>query len=599
MGYIKELLMKRKITQKITFIVFFFTLFPTIIFFVFLLHNVQKNAVNDQIGQLKTTINQDYSHLQKIIELCNMSTQVFLNSPNLLRYLERVKSGEKISITDSMEFYRDDISSLEQLVNGNPYLYQIRVYADNKEMQEMMPILYRTERLRRLSWGKEVIESGTWHYDFNDSLFPKHVRAYEEHIMSLTTLIPDHSHGRLGIIEVAIHMETAFPKLFDTNERSWSCFIDNITREQYYNKSKKNRWNPYVSTLLSKVNNKSKKDQIIVTKIAGEEVIIASKTINELDGRLVKVVSLKKIIHNVNVFRNLACLLLIITLELLIIVINIIVKTGSKRFYDVLKTLHIVQNGNLDVEVPYCGTDEIGELSEQINIMLKKIKQLVKDNIDREVLVKNSEIRALQNQINAHFIYNVLESVKMMAEVNEQYDISDAITSLGKMLRYSMKGLSKNVTVEQEIDYIKDYINLMNLRFDYEIYLSLNIPEELWQEEIPKMSLQPIVENAISHGIEQLAEDTNIYIKGIVKKEEFIIEVTDQGKGMTDEELGLLHRRIEEDIETSGGSGNGIGLKNVQDRIRIHFGEQYGIDISSMLGCYTKVSIRIPRNRRV
>jgi two-component system sensor histidine kinase YesM len=136
----------------------------------------------------------------------------------------------------------------------------------------------------------------------------------------------------------------------------------------------------------------------------------------------------------------------------------------------------------------------------------------------------------------------------------------------------------------------------MNLRFDYEIYLSLNIPDVLWEQKIPKMSLQPIVENAICHGIEDIAEDTNIYIKGIVEQNYFLIEVSDQGKGITDNQLGLLRRNIEGEVETSGGSGNGIGLKNVQDRIRINFGEEYGINVSSKLGCYTKVSVIIPRN---
>ena len=176
----------------------------------------------------------------------------------------------------------------------------------------------------------------------------------------------------------------------------------------------------------------------------------------------------------------------------------------------------------------------------------------MEDNLNRELLVKNSEIRALQNQINAHFIYNVLESIKMMAEIDEKYEISDAITALGKLLRYSMKWTSGNVTVEQEIDYIHNYLALINLRFDYEIYLSLNIPENIMIQEIPKMSLQPIVE---------------------------------------------LYQKISGEIDSAGGSGNGIGLKNVQDRIRISFGPEYGLEFSSKPGMYTKVRVRVPMNK--
>lgn len=117
-----------------------------------------------------------------------------------------------------------------------------------------------------------------------------------------------------------------------------------------------------------------------------------------------------------------------------------------------------MQKGNLDVVIENCGPDEMGELGTQINKMLRRIKRLMEDNLKREMLVKNSEIRALQNQINAHFIYNVLESIKMMAEIDEEYAISDAITSLGRLLRYSMKWVSGNVLVEQEIEELKKKI---------------------------------------------------------------------------------------------------------------------------------------------
>lgn len=108
------------------------------------------------------------------------------------------------------------------------------------------------------------------------------------------------------------------------------------------------------------------------------------------------------------------------------------------------------------------------------------------------------------------------------------------------------------------------------------------------------MSLQPIVENAIYHGIEELAEDTNIYIKGMIRDGDCVIEISDAGKGMSGEELETLRKRIDGEIEPDGGKGNGIGLKNVQDRIRMSFGTAYGISVDSKLGCYTKVTVRVP-----
>jgi two-component system sensor histidine kinase YesM len=595
MKRIKDKLNHLKIKHKLTLTVFFFAFIPIIILFIIIIHNMREGAINDQVSIVKYTMQQNYAQVQKNIDLCNMSTKVFLNNTTLIKYLERVKSKEDIDISVEREFYLNEIASMERLVNSNPYLYQIRVYVDSDTMVEMMPILYRTNRMERLQWGKEDIKSGTWEFNYTDEIFPREVMSSKRHLMSLVTNIQDYDDDNLGVIEVAIRMNDLFPGLYSTKETDWSCFIDGDNKK-YYDESSKNRWNPYIEDIFNSTNLESESDCYHVTKIAGEDVIVAYKPISELHGRLIKVVSLKNVIHKVNRFRSLYTMFLLIIMGALFFVINLIVKTMSKRFYVVYQALHEVQKGKLDVEVSVSGSDEIGELANRINIMLVKIKQLMENSVKREILVKNSEIRALQNQINTHFIYNVLESIKMMAEIKEDYDISDAITSLGKMLRYSMKGLSKNVTVKEEIDYIKNYIAIMNLRFDYEIYLSLNIPEVLWEQEIPKMSLQPIVENSICHGIENIAEDTNIYIKGITEQDYFTIEVSDQGKGIAEDQLEQLRRNIQGEMETSGGSGHGLGLKNVQDRIQINFGEDYGITISSKLGCYTKVCVKIPRS---
>lgn len=148
----------------------------------------------------------------------------------------------------------------------------------------------------------------------------------------------------------------------------------------------------------------------------------------------------------------------------------------------------------------------------------------------------------------------------MMAEIDEEYEISDAITSLGRLLRYSMKWTSKNVLLKDEMDYIRDYMALINLRYDFTVTLSTNIPEELMKQEIPKMSLQPVVENAILHGIEPLGVDSTIYIKAWMEEEDCIIEISDAGQGMTDAELKILTDRLQSKVEKAEGKG-GIGLK--------------------------------------
>ena len=222
----------------------------------------------------------------------------------------------------------------------------------------------------------------------------------------------------------------------------------------------------------------------------------------------------------------------------LFISVSMLIFKIFQRFRKLSANFNEISSTN-NMHVPEDGDDEIAMLGHQINDMVDHIEQLNKENVKKQLLMKNVEIKSLQNQINAHFMYNVLESIKMMAEIKGDYEISDAITSLGQMFRYSMKWTSGLVTLREELEYVQTYLNLLNLRFDYEIYLSLNIPEQYMDIEIPKMTLQPIVENSVYHGIEDMAEDTSIYIKvyDIVEKNILAIEVSDAGKGMDEEKL--------------------------------------------------------------
>ena len=229
-----------------------------------------------------------------------------------------------------------------------------------------------------------------------------------------------------------------------------------------------------------------------------------------------------------------------------------------------------------------------------INKMLDRIVQLMDENVNRERLVKDSQIRALQNQINAHFIYNVLESIKMTAEIEGEYGISDAVTALGKMLRYNMKWSGATVQLSEELDYVRHYLLLMNLRLDYTIELKTDVPKEFEIIEVPKMSLQPIVENAVLHGIEEIAEDAVVSIRAVREGLNCMLIIHDTGCGMDSTQLLKLQEKLKNTQSPGEGDGRGIGLKNVQERLHIAFGEMYGLEVASDPGKGTTVTMCIP-----
>ncbi len=586
-----DLFRNQKLNIKFTFIIVLFIIVPLGILASYLFYVMEKNVIDENVSYIDYTMKRNQEYTVSKIDSINMSTQFFLSDEALLEMLDRSHRSEEITVEEWLEFKDEKVSSLERLVNNNPVLYGVRVYSENDRVQEMMPILYQNERLHKQEWACDKDYLG-WNYNYTDNLFSKYTLNQERKLIGLISSIYNDDSEKIGTIEAAMTMETMFPSIYESIENEWSFFFSEDGK--YY--LDENKETPD-SILLAEIIARIPDEKEIVTEYyegGQQKLVLSYMPINELDGTLVCVKNIEDSVKNVQNIQTIFVLAMVALTALLAFVINHVVQRLLKQFYEILRSIRKVQKGDLDVVIENCGKDEMGELGIQINKMLRRIKELMEDNLKREMLVKNSEIRALQNQINAHFIYNVLESIKMMAEIEEEYEISDAVTSLGKLLRYSMKWVSGNVRVSEELEYIKNYMALINLRFDYEIYLSLNIPDLILKQEIPKMSLQPIIENAIYHGIEEMAEDSNIYMKGIIEGDDCLIEITDMGKGMSEEDVEKLRMKIAGELDSNGGSGNGIGLKNVQDRIHIAFGEKYGIEIASMLGCYTKIIVRIP-----
>lgn len=588
MKKIKKYFSELKLNRKLTITMLCLIAIPLLVFIMSFFSYTNKTRINEMVSETKARMVEDYADIQKMIESVNMSTQVIMNDRQLVELLEKLNRNEEIPAEDYVEFSKEHIALLESFINSNPYLYQIRVYANNNTFPEMMPVLYHQDRLKEASWKKSPA-SGSWQIGYEDFLKEKQ----EKKLMALTSEITDFLGTKVGILEVAVSMEDMFPRMYESGNESWVGFAGKDGEIYSSGDKEKSAWEKSKEAIVEEAK-KAGPGAYVHTKIQGKEVMIFSQPVRELSGNYILLVNTDQQIQSIVWQQGKILVIMLLLFVLLVLLIDESVSLLLRKFYDVLGVVRKIRKGNLEERIPVKGKDEMGELGIQINSMLDSIEALMQEKLDREMLIKNTEIKALQNQINAHFIYNVLECIKMMAEIDEEFEISDAVTSLGELFRYNMKWVSGNVTIQEEIAYIKNYIQLMNLRYDFTIILSIKIPEDIYEQEIPKMSLQPIVENAICHGIVEMGEDATIYIKALRKEEDFEISITDSGIGMDEKQMDILEKKIRGEIEASGGSGNGIGLKNVQDRIKIQFGDKYGLKIHSKEGCFTKVSVLLP-----
>lgn len=252
-----------------------------------------------------------------------------------------------------------------------------------------------------------------------------------------------------------------------------------------------------------------------------------------------------------------------------------------------------VQKGNFDTEELFperaLNMDETGHLHRHFRLMLERINELIRDNYAKQLAVKEAEYHALQAQMNPHFLYNTLESINWMAKMNRQTEISRTVEALGSLLRGMIGDKSPLVAVRDEMALVDDYITIQRARFGDRLRFRADIAPGLEAFRIPKLTIQPLVENAIHHGLEAMSGACLIEVTVAGEEEHLCLRVTDNGPGMARETLDTLF-----DAAKGRSKGTGIGLRNIRERVRLLFGPEYGVEVASEAGVFTAITIRVP-----
>lgn len=295
-----------------------------------------------------------------------------------------------------------------------------------------------------------------------------------------------------------------------------------------------------------------------------------------------------------------------VSIALLFIIILLIICIGwllSLSFTTPLKELQqkmtAASYGNLDIFMPCTGKDEISVVAGYFNEMIARLKELIEKNYQAELrqkellyLEKEAQLNALQQQINPHFLYNTLESIKWMAYMNGCQEICDMATALGKFFRYAITKQRTLVPLEDELENLKNYLFIQKIRYEDKFNVILDVPSELLPYKVEKLIFQPIVENAIIHGIEHMKTGGLITIRGARTGNYLCFSISDNGAGMTKEQLDALRQRFRTDgKEESGGS---VGIVNVYKRLSLYYQDDIAFEIKSAPGQGTVVSFRIP-----
>lgn len=342
---------------------------------------------------------------------------------------------------------------------------------------------------------------------------------------------------------------------------------------------------PYRSALMSMPRNQSEQ-----VDLNGQKSYVMVSETNKLGLVVVNTIPEKAIAERLSGIRNTICLITLLCMITVVAATCFSVLHLSRRTQTVIRGMKKVREGHLNTKLPVDREDELGLIALSFNQMCEDLQQYINKVYKSELKQKNAELVALQSQIKPHFLYNTLEVIRMRAISQGANDVGDMIYSLASMFRHMVKDKT-TITLNEEIESCRRYLELTRIRYRDKLQYSIDMDERLGGYNIMKLSVQPVIENYLVHGLGLDRMDNHIVIEVASDQGDLVIRVVDNGNGIEPERLQKIQQELRQPSMQEHGS---LGLKNVHERLRILYGDGYGIAVESVLAVGTTVAIRVP-----
>ncbi len=566
--------------NKTTILMVIFLIIPSIFFVSIFFSQVEDN-------EKQSIISQTQFDLQTILITAEENRNAALTILQTVSSHAQIDDllGDEYNEKNILESYSELKIDFGRITSVNPNIRNLRIYVDSAKMPESFPLFINNSRVKDEEWYQNSNEKYSvrvgYKETFSDFLSPIN--------LSLVSINQEFNflNEEKSIAEVSFTMEEFFGEVYTKN--NGDVIMISFEGEVFTNAD----LNPEKMSLYTKLIKSTDINSNDFTEkiISGTEYLISNYKSDTLGISYYIITNLTESFSSLRNMQFLLSAIILISVLIITVIFSKLSKVMFRKIYETMDIMHSHDFGDIS-KFETDSSDELGQFKEYFNRLIDKINYFVAEESRRAVIEKEMEIKALQTQINAHFLYNVLNNIEMMAIIDSNYQIADTVTALSKLLRYSMNWKSQMVTIKSEVDYIIEYTKLFNIRFDNEINLILDISDEVYSSIIPKMTIQPIVENSIKYGFENSTEDLLLRITGEVIDGDIVIGVTDTGIGMEEQTLIKVLEEIKDTNITQ--KVTGIGLQNVQERITMKYGKNYGLDIQSKHNSYTKVTIKLP-----
>ncbi|MCI8269765.1 MAG: sensor histidine kinase [Lachnospiraceae bacterium] len=503
--------------------------------------------------------------------------------------LEHIAEYQYQEYQEIVDDYRDYTAFNTMRNLYSRLLHYITIYMENDTIVENAHFQKVDKQLHAKGWYQQVLGRGggaVWQY------LPFHLD--QQHYLALTRLLRTQKAENVGVLAIYLRPER-LEEILGTRKGD-VCIV--LNQEEILMGAEGQAWYEDIRGILKNRGTGTFQEQ---TEVRGQEYLLTCIAVSSRETedifQIVSMKSYRDILRQVNGQNRRSIYVFLGSVLLSVTMIWLFSRAFSGRVNRFRRQMQKAASGDFNLEESLGGNDEISELYGYLWSMILDIQRLLaeiyQERIHAEQLYarqKEAEFKMLASQINPHFLYNTLETIRMKARVNHQPEIEELVKMLAKILRNNVRAGDRDVTLGQELDLVESYLKIQQYRFDERLEYEISTEDGLKEEKMLPLILQPIVENSIIHGLESKEGVGHIRIRARREKEDFLVIVEDDGIGISSEVL----ERIREGLNSRELNRPHIGVSNVHQRLRLKYGNGYGLVVESEEGCFTRVAVRIP-----
>lgn len=539
---------------------------------------------NQLINQMNSDVDSYIGYMENISQMILMNTDVstYLNNDYEDIESRMLAKGRIVNQFETILDIRSDITNLAIIGTNGRYLL-------NRGDEEINPYL----DVKQKEWYKKAIE-GNGKIFISSSHVQNIVNGKYQWVVSLSRAIVDKkSKEVIGalLVDLNYNVINNLCKKISLGNKGYIFLLDEQGNIIYHPKQQL-IYNGLINEKTLEV--KECKDSYFITEGKQDRKLYVLSRSEKTGWTAVGVANVSELFEQRLQTQHLYLISAVVLLLIAMLLSFLISRAITKPIKHLRDSMKEVEKGNFHMKVKTKGSEEIANLGKSYNIMIQTVEELMENQVKDQELKRKSELRALQAQINPHFLYNTLDSIVWMAEEGKNQEVVTMTSSLARLFRQSISNEAEEVTLRQEIDYVKNYLIIQKMRYQEQLSYEIQVPESILIYYVIKLVLQPLVENALYHGVKYKEGVGTILVDGYETEDTVVLQIIDDGIGMDEEELSHLFEK-----RTGTHKSNRVAVRNIHNRIQLHYGKDYGLRFESKKGFGTKVIVTLPKRTEV